>query len=99
RPKTVRGFGGVPIAKSTSAPADVAGDLRGVLRAWSPYIVIVLIVVAWTGPWSRLPAYSLLKLSVSGVSSISHQPFAQTYNLHPLSVGSARLRRSSGGLG
>jgi lactate permease len=92
RPRIVRGFGGVPLVSggsglSTTPPAD---DLSG-LRAWSPYIVLILVVVAWTGPWSTLPAYSVLKLSEPGISSITHQPFAQTFNLNPLSGGTAIL--------
>ena len=89
RPKTVRGFGGVPLTKRLDEPASVAPDR--VLRAWSPYIVIILVVVAWTGPWSTLPSYSLLKLSVSAISSVTSMPTASTFNLNPLSGGSAIL--------
>jgi lactate permease len=91
RPKTVRGFGGLPIVSgagdlATSGPSELSG-----LRAWSPYIVLIVVVVAWTGPWSTLPAYSLLKLSEPGISSITHQPFTQVFNLNPLSGGTAIL--------
>ena len=93
RPKTVRTFGGRPAARSLGAQSTVeaAVDPGSALRAWSPYIVLILIVVAWTGPWSKLPSYSLVRLSVQGISSISNQPFAQTFNLNPLSGGTAIL--------
>src|SRR5207237_9184323 len=91
RPRTVRGFGGRPIAVAVRAPDEPPADPGSVLRAWSPYIVLILIVVAWTGPWSRLPSYSLLRLAVPGISSITRQPFVQAFNLNPLSGGTAIL--------
>ncbi len=92
-PKTVRGFGGHAIVSGAGGPVSAydASDVGSGLRAWSPYIVLIVVVVAWTGPWSTLPAYSLLKLSEPGISSITHQPFSQTFNLTPLSGGTAIL--------
>src|SRR5207253_6092137 len=89
RPATVRTFGGVAVARTLGAQAATEEPIeaRDALRAWSPYIVIILVVVAWTGPWSRLPAYSLVKLSVTAISSVTHQPAASTFNLNPLSGG------------
>ncbi len=94
RPRIVRGFGGVPVPRSLGAEAAApapSGAPESALRAWGPYIVLVAIVVAWTGPWSHLPGYSLMKLSVSGVSSVGGQPFSSTFNLNPLSGGTAIL--------
>jgi len=91
RPKTVRGFGGKVIAEGFRDPAHGAPDLESGLRAWSPYILLIIVVVAWTGPWSTLPSYSLLKLSETGISSITQKAFAQTFNLNPLSGGTAIL--------
>lgn len=94
RPATVRGFGGVPAARSLGAQAAVDPpdtDPGSALRAWSPYLVLIVVVVAWTGPWSHLPDFSLIKLSVPGVSSVTGKPFASTFNLNPLSGGTAIL--------
>ncbi len=94
RPRTIRGFGGVPVVRSMGAQAasDAAPvDARTALRAWSPYIVLVLVVVSWTGPWSHLPDYSLVKLSVQRISSITSRPEGSTFNLNPLSPGTAIL--------
>lgn len=92
RPKTIRTFGGVPATPSGVDPSvEAAAGPGSALRAWSPYIVLVLVVVAWTGPWSHLPDYSLVKLSVQGVSSITHATFSSTFNLNPLSGGTAIL--------
>jgi lactate permease len=51
----------------------------------------VAVVVSWTGPWSHLPDYSLLKLSVLRVSSITQKVEGSTFNLNPLSPGTAIL--------
>ncbi|MGE5245442.1 MAG: L-lactate permease [Betaproteobacteria bacterium] len=94
RPRTVRGFGGVPIPQTlgTQAAIDTRAAATGsALRTWAPYIVLVAVVVAWTGPWSDLPAYSLVKLSVGGISSVTGQPFSSMFNLNPLSGGTAIL--------
>ena len=56
QPKTVLGYGGVPVdaavARQTQAhglgPAEVA-------QAWMPFAVLLVVVAAWTGPWSPLP--------------------------------------------
>lgn len=94
RPRTVRGFGGVALARSLGAQAtiDVAEtDPGSALSAWGPYLVLIVIVVAWTGPWSHLPDVSLLKLSVQATSSVTSRPDVQTFNLNPLSGGTAIL--------
>jgi lactate permease len=92
RPKTLRGFGGVPLATGAGAASGAnPAHARGGLRAWAPYIVIICVVVAWTGPWSRLPGYSLLRLTVQSVSSVTQRPVASTFNLNPLSGGTAIL--------
>src|ERR1700734_3791665 len=56
QPKTVLGYGGVPVdanmARRTQAhglsPAEIA-------QAWMPFVVLLIVVAAWTGPWSPLP--------------------------------------------
>jgi lactate permease len=73
QPKTVRGYGGKVVSKAEQArlaggaQSFSAGD---VLRAWMPFIVLVVVVVLWTGPWSILPKYVPFKLSVAAGSSI-----------------------------
>ena len=59
QPKNVLGYGGVPV------DAAVASRTRGhgltqaeVLQAWMPFVVLLIVVTAWTGPWSPLPKVS-----------------------------------------
>jgi len=56
RPKTIRGFGGVPLEPATvrAANHEELTSIKEALFAWMPYLVIILVVVAWTGPWPRL---------------------------------------------
>jgi lactate permease len=93
RPKTIRGFGGKPLASSaTAASISVEmGSVREALYAWLPYIVLILVVVGWTNPKSPLPGLSLLKFSVSAKSSVTHGTLSSTFNFNPLSGGTSTL--------
>jgi lactate permease len=73
RPATVRGYGGAPL--SGAQPARGAGGEHGlsggeIFQAWLPIIVLIVIVVLWTGPWSKIPAYVLFRASVAAASSL-----------------------------
>jgi lactate permease len=73
RPTRVLGYGGVTVSEEEQArhgggahglrPAEIA-------RAWLPFIVLIVVVVLWTGPWSSLPAIALFKFAVAAGSSI-----------------------------
>ncbi|HEX3951785.1 MAG TPA: L-lactate permease [Steroidobacteraceae bacterium] len=56
QPKTVLGYGGVPVdaalAKQTQGHGLKFGE---VAQAWMPFAVLLIVVAAWTGPWSPLP--------------------------------------------
>lgn len=94
KPKIIRGFGGVPLTAPTAATEGLG--VSG-LHAWMPYIILLIVVGLWTGPWlSRyvglnLAGLVLAKLSVSAVSSVSHQPVASSFVFNPLSGGTSIL--------
>ena len=74
QPKTVLGYGGVPIpgaAQSRSGGANDRLKPHEIFQSWLPFIILVVVVVLWTGPWSLLPKYAPLKLSVDAASSIA----------------------------
>jgi lactate permease len=93
RPKTIRGFGGAPLAPAAAAPSNSIelGSVREAFISWVPYIVLILVVVAWTGPWSTLPAKSLFKLSIAAKSSITQKAITSVFNFTPLNGGSSIL--------
>jgi L-lactate transport len=94
RPRTIRGFGGAPLD-----PAALAAAADSVERttpgqaffAWVPYIVLIVVVVLWTGPKSPLPGISWLKLSVAAKSSITQKPVTSVFNFTPLNGGTSIL--------
>jgi lactate permease len=92
-PKTVRGYGGKVI--SGAEQTRLAGGKHGlepgeILIAWTPFIVLVAIVVAWTGPWSKLPAFIPWPVKVAAGSSIVQgQVINAVFNWAPFSGGTA----------
>ena len=74
QPKTVLGYGGVPVPKARQSrfgDSDERLKPREIFLAWLPFLILVVVVVLWTGPWSLLPKYAPLKLSVEAASSIA----------------------------
>ena len=93
RPKTIRGFGGVALGPAAAPPSNASelNSPREAFLAWVPYIVLILVVVAWTGPWSTLPSRSLFKLSIAAKSSITQKTLTSVFNFAPLNGGSSIL--------
>lgn len=78
---------------SGSSSSGNSGDANagGALSAWMPYIILIAVVVAWTGPWSHLPGISWYKLQVQALSSVTHKPIVSLFNFNPLSGGTSIL--------
>jgi lactate permease len=95
RPRTVRGYGGRAI--SAADQATLGGGAHNLasselLRAWLPFIVLVVVVVLWTGPWSPLPKYVPFKLAVAASSSIDPgKTVTAAFNWAPAVAGTAIL--------
>jgi lactate permease len=73
RPRRVLGYGGAPVMASELVKADSDHGLTGgeILQAWLPIIVLVVVVVGWTGPWLRLPAITWYHAAVAAQSSLT----------------------------
>ncbi|HEX6797061.1 MAG TPA: L-lactate permease [Ktedonobacterales bacterium] len=100
RPRTMLGYGGVPIAEGEVPGArEVAPELGGerrrhsVFEALLPFLILVVVVVLWTGPWSHLPKISPFKpAALPAVSAISHKSNAGvSYTFTPFIAGTAIL--------
>jgi len=90
RPKTIRGFGGLPLASAPLASVSPEmGSAREAFSAWLPYIVLILVTVAWTGPWSHLPLMSWFRLTVSAKSSVTQNALSSVFNFTPLGAGTS----------
>ena len=91
RPKNIRTFGGKIISDEEALAADPPQEMVEAFRAWLPYLVLITVVVLWTGPWSHLPTISLYKLQISALSSVTNKPVASVFNFNPLSGGTSIL--------
>jgi lactate permease len=93
QPKKVLGYGGVPVpqaGKGRFGGSDDRLQRRDIFLAWLPFIVLVVVVVLWTGPWSLLPKYAPFKLSVDAASSISQgSKVSAAFTWAPFSGGTA----------
>jgi lactate permease len=91
RPAEMLGYGGLPVVPSAKVTADALSG-RDVFQAWLPILVLVAVVVAWTGPWSSLPGMIALHLQVSAASSITQgATIAAVFNWTPFVGGTAIL--------
>jgi len=91
RPKTIRSFGGKVVTAEEAQAADPPLLGSEAIRGWLPFVVLLIVVVAWTGPWSHLPAKSLYKASVAAVDSINHKSQPSPFNFTPLNGGTSIL--------
>jgi lactate permease len=93
RPAQTLGYGGVPVTAAQEAQAEGHGLSVGeVFQGWLPIIVLIAVVVAWTGPWSKLPGIIGLHYQVNAASSIAPgATIAAVFNWTPFVGGSAIL--------
>jgi lactate permease len=91
RPKTVLGYGGEPVAAGSAAVEAHGLTSSEILQAWMPFIVLVVVVVLWTGPWSPLPKITPFKIDVKALSAIPGvvKPISAAFNFTPFIGGSA----------
>src|ERR1700752_2478079 len=72
QPAQTLGYGGVPITAAQETQAEGHGLTPGeVFQGWLPILILIAIVVAWTGPWSKFPAIIGLNLQVNAASSLA----------------------------
>jgi lactate permease len=93
RPAETLGYGGVPVTAVQETQAERHGLSAGeVFQGWLPIIVLVVVVVAWTGPWSKLPGIVELHYQVDAASSIAPgAKISAIFNWTPFVGGSAIL--------
>ena len=72
QPKSVLGYGGVPVDAAAARQTQGHGLSPGeVMQAWMPFVVLLIVVAAWTGPWSPLPKVSWFKAQAVACSSLA----------------------------
>jgi lactate permease len=91
RPAQVLGYGGVAVTDDAQAEAHglSVGDVG---MAWLPVAILIAVVVAWTGPWSKLPTVIGLHLEVAATSGLpGGAPIKAVFNWTPFVAGTAIL--------
>jgi lactate permease len=97
QPKTVLGYGGVPVDPGLARQTRGHGLRSGeILQAWMPFAVLLIVVAAWTGPWSPLPKVSWFKAQALACSALAASCPAKgnvtaVFNFAPYIAGSAIL--------
>ncbi len=93
RPARILGHGGQPVTAAAQAQAaDTHGLTAGqVLLAWMPFIVLILVVASWTGPWSSLPAVGWTSPAVQALAPETGVTITAGFKFAPWVGGSAIL--------
>src|SRR5699024_3573507 len=101
RPKPTLGFGGVELtddqveaelaSRSSEGPDDPAVSTGSARRALLRFGILVVVVVAWTGPWSGLTDWVPFEPAVQAMSSLSGEVQAISFEFAPLVAGTAIL--------
>jgi lactate permease len=97
RPKETLGFGGVPLAQETAGTTPANGSQRAAngsrpssreaVRGLLPFVILIAVVVAATGPWSHLSSYNFVKPTVTAISSLSHKATDVSWSFAPAVAG------------
>jgi len=90
-PKNIRAFGGKIITQAQEAAAEAKGVGISGFRAWLPFLILLVVVVIWTGPWSTLGKVSWYKVSTTAISSVTNKTIASTFSFTPWNGGSSIL--------
>ena len=89
QPKETLGFGGRELLDD-EIEAHVRTE-HAPWRALLPFAILIVVVVAWTGPWSSLPNFVPFAPKVSAVSSLDHKAAATAWKFAPFIAGTAIL--------
>jgi lactate permease len=89
RPRETLGFGGVPIQAggSVDVPSADTVTTREAVRGLAPFLILIAVVVAATGPWSHLGNYNFVKPEVDAVSSLSGKAASVSWAFAPAVAG------------
>ncbi len=80
-----------PGAADPPGEAQPAPSAYSVFEALVPFLILIVVVVLWTGPWSPLPKISPYSFVLKAVSSISHKATSVSYPFTPFIAGTSIL--------
>jgi lactate permease len=74
------------------APPGGAGPGRhDVARGMLPFLILVVVVIAWTGPWSPLPKWKAFEPEVTAAGSLGGKTVSASWAFAPAIAGTAIL--------
>lgn len=62
---------------------------KGVLQTWIAFFLMIIIVTAWTGPWSPLGTYKMFVIGLKAYAQIYHKIEQYTMVFNPFAPGTA----------
>ncbi|GAB6948149.1 L-lactate permease [Vulcanisaeta sp. JCM 16161] len=62
---------------------------KDVVMAWLPFIILIIVVTLWTGPWSPLPRFVITTLVVKAYSTVLHKVIAVVFEVNPFVAGTS----------
>ena len=77
--------GAGPAADVSASPGS--SGVREAVPGFMAFGILIVVVVAATGPWSHLGDYTFIKPEVDAISSLSHQPVAIVWKFAPAIAG------------
>jgi lactate permease len=96
KPAVPLGFGGRELTADelTRQPGGPGAtrattDRQAAVRGLVPFAILVVVVVAWTGPWSPLPNYTPFAPAVKAISSLDMKPASSSFKWSPFIAGTA----------
>jgi lactate permease len=97
KPSAPMGFGGRDLtpdelARHSGGPGAMrTAERRAAVRGLVPFGILVVVVVAWTGPWSPLPGYTPFAPAVKAISSLDMTASSTSFKWAPFIAGTAIL--------
>ncbi|WP_338598466.1 L-lactate permease [Sulfolobus tengchongensis] len=64
---------------------------KDVVQAWSAFIILIIVVTLWTGPWSPLTKVTLATLAQPAYSSLLHKNVSVSFGFNPFVAGTSIL--------
>jgi lactate permease len=64
---------------------------RDGLKGFVPFLILVAVVVAWTGPWSGITDYKPFAWAVSATSALTHKAVKVDFSWNPFVAGTSIL--------
>jgi len=64
---------------------------RDVVRGMLPFLILIVVVIAWTGPWSPLPKWKAYEPTITARGSLTGQAVSASWGFAPAIAGTAIL--------